>query len=32
MAQYPDKDLVFLPCDDSLYDGLRVLAAQVAEK
>ena len=30
MEQYSDNNLVFLPCDDSLYDGVRALAARVA--
>jgi phosphonate transport system substrate-binding protein len=29
MEQYAERNLVFLPCDDSLYDGLRALAARV---
>ena len=29
MEQYTEPSLVFLPCDDSLYDGLRALAARV---
>lgn len=32
MAQYSEKDLAFLPCDDSLYAGLRALAESVAQK
>jgi phosphonate transport system substrate-binding protein len=29
MEQYSERNLVFLPCDDSLYDGVRALAARV---
>ena len=29
MEQYAERNLVFLPCDDSHYDGLRALAARV---
>jgi hypothetical protein len=29
MEQFPDRNLVFLPCDDSLYDAVRALAARV---
>lgn len=32
MAQFSEDALVFLPCDDSLYAGLRALASRVAEK
>lgn len=29
MLQYPDSDLVYLPCNDTLYNGLRAVAARV---
>ena len=29
MEQYPERNLIYLPCDDSLYDGVRALAARV---
>jgi phosphonate transport system substrate-binding protein len=29
MEQYSERNLVFLPCDDSLYHGVRALAARV---
>ena len=29
MEQYSERNLVFLPCDDLLYDGVRALAARV---
>ena len=29
MEQYPERNLIYLPCDDSLYDGVRSLAARV---
>jgi phosphonate transport system substrate-binding protein len=29
MDQFSERSLVFLPCDDSLYDGLRGLAAKI---
>ena len=29
MEQYPERNLIYLPCDDSLYNGVRLLAARV---
>lgn len=29
MEQYPERNLIYLPCDDSLYNGVRSLAARL---